>query len=47
LPKEVQDLATRYENIIIDAGGGRDSVELRSSLSGGISRHINDGGVLG
>jgi len=31
LPKEVQDLATRYEDIIIDAGG-RDSVELRSSL---------------
>jgi len=31
LPKEVQDLATRYEDIVIDAGG-RDSVELRSSL---------------
>lgn len=31
LPKEVQDLAHRYEDIIIDAGG-RDSVELRSSL---------------
>ncbi len=31
LPKEVQDLAHRYQDIIIDAGG-RDSVELRSSL---------------
>lgn len=31
LPKEVKDLANRYEDIIIDAGG-RDSVELRSSL---------------
>ena len=31
LPKEVQDLEHRYEDIIIDAGG-RDSVELRSSL---------------
>ncbi|GFO76225.1 chromosome partitioning protein [Bathymodiolus platifrons methanotrophic gill symbiont] len=31
LPKEVQDLATRYQDIIIDAGG-RDSVELRSAL---------------
>jgi len=31
LPKEVKDLATRYEDIIIDAGG-RDSIELRSSL---------------
>ncbi|MEO1925435.1 MAG: AAA family ATPase [Gammaproteobacteria bacterium] len=31
LPKEVMDLATRYEDIIIDAGG-RDSVELRSAL---------------
>ncbi len=31
LPKEVQDLSGRYEDIIIDAGG-RDSVELRSSL---------------
>ena len=31
LPKEVQDLATRYQDIIIDAGG-RDSIELRSAL---------------
>ena len=31
LPKEVQDLAHRYQDIIIDAGG-RDSVELRSAL---------------
>jgi len=31
LPKEVQDLANRYEDIIIDAGG-RDSIELRSAL---------------
>lgn len=31
LPKEVKDLAHRYQDIIIDAGG-RDSVELRSSL---------------
>jgi len=31
LPKEVQDLSGRYEDIIIDAGG-RDSVELRSAL---------------
>lgn len=31
LPKEVQDLASRYEDIIIDAGG-RDSIELRSAL---------------
>lgn len=31
LPKEVQDLAKRYQDIIIDAGG-RDSVELRSAL---------------
>ncbi len=29
LPKEVQDLSGRYDDIIIDAG--RDSVELRSS----------------
>ena len=32
LPAEVNDLATRYQDIIIDAGG-RDSVELRSSLA--------------
>ena len=31
LPKEVQDLAHRYQDIIIDAGG-RDSLELRSAL---------------
>ncbi|MBE0435233.1 MAG: AAA family ATPase [Methylomicrobium sp.] len=31
LPKEVQDLAHRYQDIVIDAGG-RDSVELRSAL---------------
>lgn len=31
LPKEVKDLANRYQDIIIDAGG-RDSVELRSAL---------------
>ncbi len=31
LPKEVQDLAHRYQDIIIDAGG-HDSVELRSAL---------------
>lgn len=31
LPKEVKDLAHRYQDIIIDAGG-RDSVELRSAL---------------
>ena len=31
LSKEVKDLSGRYEDIIIDAGG-RDSVELRSSL---------------
>lgn len=31
LPLEVKDLATRYQDIIIDAGG-RDSVELRSGL---------------
>lgn len=31
LPAEVNDLSNRYEDIIIDAGG-RDSVELRSSL---------------
>lgn len=31
LPKEVQDLAHRYQDIIIDAGG-RDSIELRSAL---------------
>lgn len=31
LQAEVQDLATRYQDIIIDAGG-RDSVELRISL---------------
>ena len=31
LPAEVTDLSHRYEDIIIDAGG-RDSVELRSSL---------------
>lgn len=31
LPKEVQDLSSRYQDIIIDAGG-RDSVELRSAL---------------
>jgi len=31
LPKEVQDLASRYQDIIIDAGG-RDSIELRSAL---------------
>ena len=31
LQAEVQDLANRYEDIIIDAGG-RDSVELRSAL---------------
>jgi len=31
LPRDVQDLATRYQDIIIDAGG-RDSVELRSAL---------------
>ena len=30
--KEVQDLSNRYEEIIIDAGG-RDSVELRSSMT--------------
>lgn len=30
LPAEVKDLANRYEDIIIDAGG-RDSVELRSA----------------
>ncbi|MGZ8942797.1 MAG: AAA family ATPase [Methylobacter sp.] len=31
IPTEVKDLATRYDDIIIDAGG-RDSVELRSSM---------------
>lgn len=31
LPKEIQDLSSRYQDIIIDAGG-RDSVELRSAL---------------
>ncbi|MGZ8918797.1 MAG: AAA family ATPase [Methylobacter sp.] len=31
LPAEVKDLAKRYQDIIIDAGG-RDSVELRSAL---------------
>lgn len=31
LPKEVKDLANRYQDIIIDAGG-RDSIELRSAL---------------
>ncbi|NOU12635.1 MAG: AAA family ATPase [Methylococcaceae bacterium] len=31
LPTEVKDLAHRYQDIIIDAGG-RDSVELRSAL---------------
>ncbi len=31
LPKEVQDLSGRYDDIIIDAGG-RDSIELRSAL---------------
>lgn len=31
LPVEVKDLATRYEDIVIDAGG-RDSVELRSAM---------------
>lgn len=31
LQAEVKDLATRYEDIIIDAGG-RDSVELRSAM---------------
>jgi chromosome partitioning protein len=31
IPAEVKDLATRYDDIIIDAGG-RDSVELRSSM---------------
>ncbi len=31
LPTEVKDLANRYEDIIIDAGG-RDSIELRSAL---------------
>lgn len=31
LPAEVKDLANRYQDIIIDAGG-RDSVELRSAL---------------
>lgn len=31
LPAEVKDLAHRYQDIIIDAGG-RDSVELRSAL---------------
>ncbi len=31
LPKEVLDLATRYQDIIIDAGG-RDCIELRSAL---------------
>lgn len=31
LPIEVKDLANRYEDIIIDAGG-RDSVELRSAM---------------
>jgi chromosome partitioning protein len=31
IPAEVKDLATRYDDIIIDAGG-RDSVELRSAL---------------
>lgn len=31
LPAEVQDLAHRYQDIIIDAGG-RDSIELRSAL---------------
>lgn len=31
LPAEVNDLATRYQDIIIDAGG-RDSIELRSAL---------------
>lgn len=32
LAAEVRDLATRYQDIIIDAGG-RDSVELRSALT--------------
>lgn len=31
LQAEIRDLATRYEDVIIDAGG-RDSVELRASL---------------
>jgi chromosome partitioning protein len=31
LPAEVKDLANRYQDIVIDAGG-RDSVELRSAL---------------
>lgn len=31
LPNEVRDLARRYQDLIIDAGG-RDSVELRSAL---------------
>ena len=31
LPTEVKDLAKRYQDIIIDAGG-RDSVELRSAM---------------
>lgn len=31
LPAEVKDLAKRYQDIIIDAGG-RDSIELRSAL---------------
>ena len=31
LPAEVKDLAVRYQDIIIDAGG-RDSVELRSAM---------------
>jgi chromosome partitioning protein len=31
LPAEVNDLSNRYQDIVIDAGG-RDSVELRSSL---------------
>ncbi len=32
LPAEVKDLSSRYQDIIIDAGG-RDSVELRSALT--------------
>lgn len=31
LPKEVNDLSQRYQDIVIDAGG-RDSIELRSAL---------------
>ena len=32
LPSDIKDLSTRYEDIIIDAGG-RDSVELRASMT--------------